>query len=271
MRLGIGSYTFAWAIGVSGAKPAKAMDAFDLLEQAARLQVRVVQFCENLPLTRLSKREFDSFERRVRERGLEVELGTRGLAIDNLRANLKLAQRLGCSFLRLVIDSAGDEPAAEQAIARLTPILAEFEAAGVRLAIENHDRFSSATLAWIIQQLGPERVGVCLDTVNSFGALEGPEIVLQHLAPYTLCLHVKDFTVRRPPHQMGFVVEGCAAGQGRLNVPWLLAALKPSPHSFNAILESWVTPGEALDETIARESAWAVEGVRYLRRFIAEW
>lgn len=270
MRLGIGSYTFAWAIGVPGAKPAKPLDPFDLLEQAARFHVKVVQFCENLPLAKLSQRELDSFERRVRELGLEVELGTRGLATDNLRLNLRLAQRFGCSFLRLVIDSAGDEPAAEQAVAWLEPVLTEFEAAKVRLAIENHDRFGSATLAWIIQQLGPERVGVCLDTVNSFGALEGPEIVVQNLAPYTLCLHVKDFTVRRPPHQMGFVVEGCAAGQGRLDVPWLLAALKPSPHSFNAILESWVTPGEALEATIARESAWADEGVRYLRRFIAE-
>jgi sugar phosphate isomerase/epimerase len=270
MRLGIGSYTFAWAIGVPGAPPAQALNAFDLLEKAAGLHVRVVQFCENLPLAQLSERELYSFERRVRELDLQVELGTRGLAPDNLRVNLKLAQRFGCNFLRLVIDSGGDEPAAEQVVARLEPILTEFEAVKVRLAIENHDRFRSATLAWIIQRLGPERVGICLDTVNSFGALEGPEIVAQTLAPYTLCLHVKDFTVRRPPHQMGFVVEGCAAGQGRLDVPCLLADLKVSPHPFNAVLESWVTPGEALEETIARECAWAEEGVRYLRRFIAE-
>jgi len=167
-----------------------------------------------------------------------------------------------------VIYSAGDEPTGEQVVPRLEPILAEFEAAGVRLAIENHDRFRSAALARIVQQLGADQVGVCLDTVNSFGALEGPEIVVQHLAPYVLCLHVKDFTVRRPPHQMGFIVEGCATGHGLLNVPWLLDALKVSSHPFNAILESWVTPGETLEESIARESAWAEEGVRYLRQFI---
>ena len=31
-------------------------------------------------------------------------------------------------------------------------------AADVRLAIENHDRFSSDTLAWIVQELGPSWV-----------------------------------------------------------------------------------------------------------------
>ncbi len=71
-------------------------------------------------------------------------------------------------------------------------------------------------------------------------------------------------------HQMGFVVEGCPAGQGRLNVPWLPGALKTCPSPFNAILETWVTPGDSLHETIARESAWADEGVRYLRGLIRD-
>ena len=83
--------------------------------------------------------------------------------------------------------------------------------------------------------------------------------------PLTLCLHVKDFTVRRVSHNMGFVVEGCAAGQGRLDVPWLFKALHGVPNPFNAILETWVTPSDSLDETIARECAWAEDGIRYLR------
>ena len=42
-----------------------------------------------------------------------------------MRAHLGLARRFGCGFLRLVIDSAGDEPSAEQAVARLRAILPE--------------------------------------------------------------------------------------------------------------------------------------------------
>jgi 3-oxoisoapionate decarboxylase len=270
MRLGIGTYTFTWAIGVPGWPPAKPMSAFDLLDEAARLKVKVVQFCDNLPLVKLAESELEVFHRRALELGLELELGTRGLAPENLRANLRLAQRLDCSFLRLVIDSPGDEPSADEAVARLQAVLPEFTAVGVRLALENHDRFHSTTLAGMVERLGRENAGICLDTVNSFGALEGPEVVVRNLGPHTLCLHVKDFVVRRVSHQMGFVVEGCAAGRGRLNVPWLLEMLEPVSHPFNAILETWVTPGNVLEETILRERAWAEEGVRYLRELIRQ-
>src|SRR5689334_5894566 len=109
MRLGIGSYTFAWAIGVPGHPPARPMSTFDLLEEAARLRVKVVQFCDNLPLTSLTVAELDRFERRVRELELTIELGTRGLATDRLKTHLGLCRRFGCSFLRLVIDQGDDE------------------------------------------------------------------------------------------------------------------------------------------------------------------
>jgi sugar phosphate isomerase/epimerase len=138
------------------------------------------------------------------------------------------------------------------------------------LAIENHDRFSSSTLAGLVRQLGAGPVGICLDTVNSFGALEGPEIVVRNLAPFTACLHVKDFTITRVQSNMGFVIEGCAAGQGRLDVPWLLRELKASPHPFNAILETWVSPGHSLGETLARERAWAQQGVENLRTLLPD-
>lgn len=270
MRLGIGSYAFAWAIGVPGHPPARPMTACDLLETAARFDVRLVQLCDNLPLTQLSPAELDRFAARANELNIQVELGTLGLDRDNLSAYLQLAQRFGCLFVRVVVDSKGDEPTPEEIVARLRPLVAEFADAGIKLAIENHDRFRSRTLAWIVEQLGPANVGICLDTVNSFGALEGPEVVVQTLAPYTLCLHVKDFTIRRVSHRMGFILEGCPAGQGQLDVLWLLKQLANCPYSFNVILETWVPPSDSLDETIARERAWTETGKNYLRGLIAE-
>jgi sugar phosphate isomerase/epimerase len=270
MRLGIGTYAFAWAAGVPGHTPRQPLTAFAMLEMAQRLGVGVVQFCDNLPLTGLSPAELDRLEEQARGAGLVIELGTRGLDAKNLRVHLNLCRRFQAAFLRLVIDSPGDEPTAQEAVARLRPLLNKFGAAGVRLALENHDRFSSAALAWIVTQLGSQYAGVCLDTVNSLGALEGPEIVVETLGEFTLCLHVKDFTLQRVSHKMGFVVEGCPAGKGRLDVPWLLQQLRKSPHPFNAILETWVTPSNSLDETIARERSWTEQGVRYLRTLIPD-
>ena len=268
MRLGIGSYTFAWAIGVPGHMPTQPMDAFSLLAEAERLGVKVAQYCDNLPLTRLSSSEFDRFERQSAARGIQIELGTRGLDHATLRSNLSLCRRLGSRLLRLVIDSPGDEPSPDEVVARLQPLRSEFGAAGVRLAIENHDRFPSNALARIVCALGTDFAGICLDTVNSFGALEGPEAVVRELGDLTLCLHVKDFMIRRASHNMGFTVEGCAAGTGRLDIPWLLSQLRTCPNSFNAILETWVTPDNSLEQTMARERAWADAGVRRLRTLI---
>jgi 3-oxoisoapionate decarboxylase len=268
MRCGIGSYTFTWAVGVPGHPPARPVTALELLDEARRLGVGVVQFCENLPLTRLAPEELERLQAMSQSAGLVVEVGTRSLNSANLRTNLDLVRRFGGSFLRLVIDQAGDEPSPEEVVTRLEPLKSEFTAVGVRLAIENHDRFPSAVLARIVQQLGRDYAGICLDTVNSFGALEGPPVVVENLGEYVLCLHAKDFIVRRVSHQMGFVLEGCPLGRGRLELVWLLDRLKGCPNQFDVILENWVTPSDSLDETIHRERAWAEEGVRFLQRAI---
>jgi sugar phosphate isomerase/epimerase len=240
------------------------------LAKAVPLGVKVVQFCDNLPLTRLTARELDEFAAFAGQNQLAIEIGTRGIGADNLLAHLELARRFLAPFVRVVVDAKGDEPTPAETITRLRPLVARCREAGVKLALENHDRFSCQTLAQIVEALGREQTGICLDTVNSFGALEGPEVVVNILAPYTLNLHVKDFTIQRLSSQMGFTVAGCAAGQGRLNVPWLLDKLRAAGRDVNAIIELWTPLGASLEETIQREERWAAESVRYLRQFITE-
>jgi sugar phosphate isomerase/epimerase len=110
-------------------------------------------------------------------------------------------------------------------------------------------------------------VGICLDTVNSFGSLEGPEVVVETLAPYVVNLHVKDFTIRRVVHQMGFIIEGAPAGQGRLNIPWLMRQL---PGGISAVLELWTPYQENTPATVALEAQWADESVNYLKNTLGE-
>jgi L-ribulose-5-phosphate 3-epimerase UlaE len=69
---------------------------------------------------------------------------------------------------------------------------------------------------------------------------------------------------------MGFVVEGTPAGQGRLDVPWVLGRLREFGRECNAILELWTPPEADIDATIAKEQAWAEASVRYLRTLIRE-
>lgn len=271
MKLGLSTYTYTWAVGVPGHPPSAPLTARGLLERAASLGVRVVQFADNLPLTALPPIELEALMAHAAAHRIAIELGTRGITDSrNLLAHLELARRLGAPFVRVVVDSKVHEPTPEECVALLRPLLPHFAEAGVKLAIENHDRFTATTLIRIVEQLGPEHSGICLDTVNSFGALEGPEVVVKTLAPYALNLHVKDFTIGRVSSQMGFVIEGCAAGRGRLDVPWLLEQLRAAGRDVNAILELWTPFGSTVEETLDREAAWAEASVRYLRPFIPE-
>jgi sugar phosphate isomerase/epimerase len=138
---------------------------------------------------------------------------------------------------------------------------------GIWLGIENHDRFTAATLREIIEDAGCERIGVCLDTANSLGAGEGLDVVVETLAPLVLNLHVKDFHIARVPHQMGFTVTGRPAGSGCLDVGRLLERLAPARRCETAILEIWTPPEARIEETIAKEATWAAQSIQYLKPF----
>ncbi len=270
MRLGLGSYAMAWAIGVPHHRPQQPMDAVGLVQTAAALGVGVVQICDNLPLHLLSAAELSAVVEQAAGLCVNIEVGTRGIDIDHLRRYLAIAIHVRSPLLRVVIDTPEHRPTPDEVVSLLRPLMPEFVDARVHLAIENHDRFTSRQFAQIIERIGSPAVGICLDTVNSFGALEGPEAVVATLAPWVMNLHVKEFQVRRADHQMGFAIEGKPAGQGRLDVPWLLDQLRAAGRDPNAILEQWPPPEATVEATIVKERVWAEQSVAYLRTLIRD-
>jgi sugar phosphate isomerase/epimerase len=265
MHLGISSYTYAWAIGVLGYPPEQPMSVLDLLHKAKELEVDIVQIADNLPLDEYTSSELDVIEEVAHEIGISVEIGARGIDADYLRNYLSLTQRFGSPILRLVIDTAFKHPSEEEVVEQLRTVMPDFVEADVSLAIENHDRFSAESLRRIVNEIGGDHIGICLDTTNSFGAAEGPKYVVEMLGPWVINLHVKDFVVQRVDHKMGFIIEGRPAGKGQLDIPWLLEQLCPSGRKLSVILELW-TPKEAtVEETIAKESEWASISVEYVR------
>jgi sugar phosphate isomerase/epimerase len=154
-------------------------------------------------------------------------------------------------------------------VAGLTPLVPTLDRLGVSLAIENAT-IPAAILAEALERIASPRVGITLDTVNSLAIPEGTEHVARTLAPHTLCLHIKDFSVDRVWHMMGFTVEGRPAGQGQLNIPWLLDLLRAAGRSPNAILELWPPRQSTVEETVAFEQRWAVESIEFLRRLIPD-
>jgi 3-oxoisoapionate decarboxylase len=263
VQAGLSSFTFPWAVGVPGWQPAQPLTAVELLHSAWNLGVGVVQFADNLPLDELDEPELGHLEAFAAERDMQIELGTRGIG-EHLIRYADLAVRLRSPFVRVVIDKGEDQPSAEEAGARLSSYEDAYRVRGLRLAIENHDRFTSQQLRDLVTRLG-DWTGICLDTVNSLGALEPPDHVLSILGPHAINVHLKDFTIQRHRHALGFEVIGTPLGKGRLDVPRLVAAMDGWNQARTAILELWTPLEESLDLTITKEHSWAVASLDYLR------
>jgi sugar phosphate isomerase/epimerase len=168
-----------------------------------------------------------------------------------------------------VIDGPGFAPSVDEVVTIVTEALPRLREAGIKLAIENHDRLAAVEFREIVKRTDEDQVGICLDSVNSLGAGEAIREVTEVLAPYVLNLHIKDFTVRRVSHMMGFVVEGMPAGQGMLDIPWLLEQVRRHGRCQSAILELWTPPESTPDRTVATEARWAEESLRYLKPLLA--
>lgn len=265
MRLGLSSYTYTWAVGVPGHEPARRMGAGDLVRRAADSGLACVQIADNLPLEAMSDRERRDLRTLAQELGVAVEVGARMLTAERLAALVDVAVFFHSPILRFVIDGPSYQPSVDEVVDVVRAALPRLREAGVRLAIENHDRLKASEFRAIVESSDPEWVGICLDSVNSLGAGESVREVVAALAPLTLNLHLKEFTVARVFHKMGFVVEGLPAGRGMLDIPWLLGEIRRHGRCQSAILELWTPPVDTIDATVAREAEWAEESLRFLR------
>jgi 3-oxoisoapionate decarboxylase len=265
VNFGLSSYTYAWEVGVPGYSVAKPLDAFALLQRTADYDLHLLQIADNLPLESLSSEEQTQLYEHAKSLNVTLEVGTRGILSNNLKTYLEISQRLHSRLLRVVVDSKHHEPSPEEVIRLLAAELPAFEQANIILGIENHDRFKVKTLAHIIKTLASPCIGIVLDTVNSFGSLEPPELVVETLGPYTVNLHIKDFDVRRASHNLGLEIFGTPAGQGRLDIPAVMRQLKNDGRDLTAILEFWVAPEATVEESIAKEQRWAESSIEYLK------
>jgi 3-oxoisoapionate decarboxylase len=277
MKLGINAYTFMWSIGFHGpnpdfpdraARPDHPLTLMNLLEKAHQLGVSLVQTGPNLPLEDLTEAELEQFIRQAQDWGITLELGTRGLDYDHLVGQLALAQKIGARLIRTipVVNGyyAGEGRQIPPVLRKILPVL---ENADIQLAIENGG-IPADDLSAALDEVDSPYAGLVLDMVNSLAVSEGWKEVTRKLARHVMCLHYKDFTMRRAWHMMGFICEGTPSGKGMVDTPWLLDELKVSPFDFNVIVELWPPEQLQLEETIRLEQQWAVESVAYLRKYI---
>ena len=265
---GISSYAYTWAVGVPGMEPEQPMTAFALIDKAVSLEVNYLQIADNMPLEDFPEKSLRELLAYAQSHSVEIEVGARKLTIDRLSAYLEIAGLLDSRLLRFIIDGPDYTPAVDEVIEIIRQALPALEKNRVYLALENHDRFLTTAFVEIIEKVGSEWVGICLDTVNSMGAGEGLETVIERLGPLSVNFHVKEFTVKRIYHMMGFEIEGLPLGEGQLPLEKVLENL--GANCKTAILEQWVPPVTGdIQATINRENEWATQSIEYLKRALS--
>jgi len=272
VEIGISSWSVPWAIGIDGYPlPAEPLDAVELMRLASRLDVRVVQLADNLPVNTLTNACLDVIGAHARENGLTVELGTRGLDTAHLRRYVEIAARVGSPIVRTVLSGAllgRDELAGAEAALR--ELLPDLERHGVAIALENNEAFAAAEYAEIIREIASPLVGICLDTANSLGRPETFVTVTEALAEHTIMLHAKDYDIQRIDTRMGFTIEGRALGEGRVDFEFVLRRLREwGRDDVTAVIEHWPPFDGDIDSTVRREADWLERSLAFLRGLVA--
>lgn len=233
--LGIDSYSLRW----------QGWDAFQFLDHAAELGLDNVQFSERGNLASHDPGYLRELKGHADARGLRIEVGMGsfdrhsvtfrpefGSGEEQLTAMLHAARALGSPVVRCFLgnqeDRLGAVPFAEhlaecaRTLRAVAPLARDL---GITVAVENHGGVDllARELRALVETVGPDAVGVCLDTGNPAYAAEDPVLATEVLAPYVVTTHVRDTRVWAAPD--GAFAQWSALGEGDVDLPRILTIL----------------------------------------------
>lgn len=254
MKIGISSWTYAWAIK-------NGMDVYALLDKAINLKSEVLQIADNLPLYNISKETLKKVADIAKNHNIILEIGTKGIDKEKIDKYIEIAEILNVKLLRTLLHNENNTPSVTDAITILKSYVTELKNRDIVLAIENHDYYHSSQLRQIIHEVNDTNIGICLDPVNNFAQGESTREVLRNLAEDTMNFHAKDYTIKRKPSQLGFDIEGCPTGVGMLDLDMVCDALR---NDISWIIELWTPWQGDIESTVKLENQWAEESIQNL-------
>ncbi len=144
-----------------------------------------------------------------------------GTAEAQIAQGLKLARLMGATAMRAVLGSAKERPQIEMHMQTLSRVLKgmrqQIRESGVRIALENHGGdFQARELKALVEDVGHDILGICLDSGNPLWMLEDPHLTLELLGPYAINSHVRDTAVWRVPE--GVAARWVNMGEGNVDI-----------------------------------------------------
>lgn len=242
MLLGIDTFSLRW----------QGWDAFQMMEYAAGLGLENIHFSERSNLESLDPSYLQSVRSRAESLGLRIEIGMRsfdrysstfepdlGSGEEQLSAMLQAAHVIGSPIVRCFVgmqaDRLGPVPIQEhiaESIRTLRAVVPLAEQLGIAIAVENHGGVDllAPELRDMVETVGSDHVGVCLDTGNPIYAAEDAVFATEVLAPYVLTTHLRDS--RAWATEQGAMVQWVPVGDGSVDLQRILKILqRQAPNS----------------------------------------
>jgi sugar phosphate isomerase/epimerase len=225
----------------------------------------VVQICENVDLN-LADKELEKLGKTADDLDIKLELGAAGLDMPVLKKCAKMAELTHASLVRVYPTEKEPVPRIVKRIRDFLPVL---QTKDLMLAVENSSLwlYASQELAELFEKVDSPFFGACVDVVNSTGLLEKPLETVKILAPYAMCLHLKDYRIQRR-EVSGFMIFGVPLGKGMLDAKAVLNTLRQTGREPDILLEQFMGKKETVQETIAEEDKWVKEAIRYVRSIL---
>ncbi|PXB01253.1 MULTISPECIES: sugar phosphate isomerase/epimerase family protein [Pectobacterium] len=261
MAIGLSTYAFFWRASSRVPNP---LGLEAMLEQTAESGAGVFQICDYAAVEALSSAELEKLRQRAVDLGIQLELGTRGLATDHLTRYLTLARALDVRFIRTMFNTATHKPTQDEALALLRRVLPEFEQHNIQLGLETYEQVRTRDVLAVVDAIDSPALGICLDPGNCVAALEYPREVIELTASRVVNLHIKDFAFARQEGWVGFTYSGCLLGTGLLDYDALHQVVHPNERNINQIVEHWLPWQANAEETCRLEDAWTRHSLNYL-------
>jgi sugar phosphate isomerase/epimerase len=260
--IGLGTYAYFWQHSDRAPEPLSLIGA---LEDTKAQGVDLFQICDYAPLERMNGAELRNAASAASALGLTIELGTKGIAPQHLSRFLELAEVFDARLVRSMVYGPDSRPSLAEAESWLRGCIRDFESAGITLALETYEQVATTDLIGLVDRIGSDRLGICLDPANVVARLEQPRTCVEQAAPFVKNVHVKDFAFARQEGWVGFTYTGTAMGTGQHDYAHLLAAVQPRERGINEIVEHWLPWLADARTTIRTEREWTRSTLEHLR------
>ena len=261
------------------------MSTFELFDQALRWGLDGLHLDDGV-LENLEKSYLKEVRAAAENKGLYLEynfsmdLGGQGIGIQHdLAEAIATAQTLGADIVKASMDIIRPRPVAasrfhpdvmaqiKSVASRIKQMVPAAEAAGVKIAVENHCDAFSEEILWLLDQVDSPLVGACIDTVNALMVMEDPMAAIENLAPRAFTNHFRDDRIEFQRH--GFKLTGTAVGEGDIDIKraYEIIKTKSSMNRINIETEMEI-PLDDMETALRMEKETVERSIRYCREVL---